>query len=97
MSLVQLNTMDILSADPFSYAEVLYDQHLGDIESLLHGHDLEAEWPATPAQCQILESDEMPWCKITLILPRQSAPDVNRIKSSWTQICSHREFPLFLA
>ncbi|CAG8059418.1 hypothetical protein PENNAL_c0003G08185 [Penicillium nalgiovense] len=89
MSLVQLNTMDILSADPFSYAEVLYDQHLGDIESLLHGHDLEAEWPATPAQCQILESDEMPWCKITLILPRQSAPDVNRIKASWTQICSH--------
>ncbi|KAJ6059370.1 hypothetical protein N7444_003009 [Penicillium canescens] len=89
MSLIQLNTMDFLSADPFSHAEVLYDQHLGDIESLLHGHDLEVEWPATPAQCQILESDDMPWCKISLILPRQSAPDVNRIQSSWTQICSH--------
>ncbi|GAB1202671.1 hypothetical protein APSETT445_001292 [Aspergillus pseudonomiae] len=81
--------MDILSSDPFSHAEVLYDQHLGDIESLLHGNDLEVEWPATPAQCQILESDEMPWCKISLILPRQSAPDVKRIQSCWTQICSH--------
>lgn len=97
MSLIQLNTMDFLSADPFSHAEVLYDQNLGEIERLLHGNDLEVEWPASPAQCQILESDEMPWCKISLILPRQSAPDVNRIQSSWTQICSHREFPDFLA
>ncbi|OQE43301.1 hypothetical protein PENCOP_c003G06442 [Penicillium coprophilum] len=89
MSLIQLNTMDLMSTDPFSHAEVLYDQHLGNLESLLQGSDLEVEWPATPAQCQILESDEMPWCKISLILPRQSVPDVNRIQSSWTQLCSH--------
>ncbi|CAG7924822.1 unnamed protein product [Penicillium olsonii] len=89
MSLIQMNTMDLVSPDPFSHAEVLYDQNLGGIESMLHGTDLEVEWPATPAQCQILESDEMPWCKISLILPRQSAPDMNRIQSSWMQICSH--------
>ncbi|KAE8373931.1 hypothetical protein BDV26DRAFT_54415 [Aspergillus bertholletiae] len=89
MSLIQLNTVDLLSADPFNHAEILYDQHMGDIESLLRGNDLEVEWQATPAQCQILESDEMPWCKISMILPRQSAPDVNRIQSCWTQICSH--------
>ncbi|CAG8140317.1 unnamed protein product [Penicillium olsonii] len=84
-----MNAMDLVSPDPFSHAEVLYDQNLGGIESMLHGTDLEVEWPATPAQCQILESDEMPWCKISLILPRQSAPDMNRIQSSWMQICSH--------
>ncbi|CAG8355140.1 unnamed protein product [Penicillium salamii] len=87
-----MNTMDFMSPDPFSHAEVLYDQNFGGIESMLHGTDLEVEWPATPAQCQILESDEMPWCKISLILPRQSAPDVTRIQSSWMQICSHRKF-----
>ncbi|KAB8211776.1 hypothetical protein BDV34DRAFT_184269 [Aspergillus parasiticus] len=64
MSLMQLNTMDLLSADPFSHAEVLDDQHLGDIESLLHGKDLEGEWPATPAPCQILVLGEMPWGKM---------------------------------
>lgn len=90
MSLIQLNAMDLVAADPFNHAEVLYDQQLGDIERLLYGSDLETEWPATLAQCQILESDEMPWCKISLILPRQSAPDVHRIQSAWTQICSHR-------
>ncbi|KAE8343320.1 hypothetical protein BDV24DRAFT_129509 [Aspergillus arachidicola] len=89
MSLIQLHTMDLLSADPFSHAEVLYDQHLGDIESLLHGNDLEVEWPATLAPCQILVSGEMPWCKMRVILSRQSAADVNQIQSCWTQICSH--------
>ncbi|KAK6837384.1 hypothetical protein RU639_001711 [Aspergillus parasiticus] len=70
MSLMQLNTMDLLSADPFSHAEVLDDQHLGDIESLLHGKDLEGEWPATPAPCQILVLGEMPWGKMRLITCR---------------------------
>ncbi|KAE8159208.1 hypothetical protein BDV40DRAFT_303472 [Aspergillus tamarii] len=95
-SLIQLNAMDLLSADPFSHAEILYDHHLSHISRLLHSNDPEAEWLVTPAHCQILESDDMPWCKICLISPRQSAPTVNGIRSKRTHIGSHYESSVFL-
>lgn len=95
MALVQQqhHNIDFLSHDPFDHAEVLNEKALRGLHDLLNGSDLE-QWPVTPAQSQILESDEKPWCRISLILPQNSAPDVARIRSVWKQLCSLRRSSL---
>lgn len=92
MSLVQQHhqAIDLLSHDPFDHAEVLNEKALRDLHHLLDANDIE-EWPVTPAQSQILESDEKPWSRISVILPQNSTPDVARIRSVWKQLCSLRK------
>ena len=85
------NPHDLWSDDPFNHAEVLNEKALHDLNHLLEGNYMEDEWPVVPAQRQIIESGELPWCHISLILPRQSAPDAARIQSSWKQLCSIRK------
>ncbi|EPS32046.1 hypothetical protein PDE_07005 [Penicillium oxalicum 114-2] len=89
MTLVQQHhqAIDLLSHDPFDHAEVLNEKTLRGLNDVDEETDFE-EWPVTPAQAQILESDEKQWCRISLILPRNASPDVARIRSAWKQLCS---------
>lgn len=91
MTLVQQHhqAIDLLSHDPFDHAEVLNEKTLRGLNDVDEETDFE-EWPVTPAQAQILESDEKQWCRISLILPRNASPDVARIRSAWKQLCSLR-------
>ncbi|KAL5358058.1 hypothetical protein BJX96DRAFT_173097 [Aspergillus floccosus] len=90
MSLVQHQHRpdDLWTDDLFNHAEVLNERLLNEPDSLVNGYDLDEEWPVTPAQRQMLEGHPSPWCRISLILPRQTAPDVTRIRSIWKQLCS---------
>ncbi|KAF9888999.1 hypothetical protein FE257_008169 [Aspergillus nanangensis] len=80
--------VDLRSDDPFSHAEVLNEKLLNGVESSVEGYEPDEEWPVTPAQREILELDQSSWCRISLILPRQSAPDASRIRPIWKYLCS---------
>lgn len=94
MSLVQHQHRleDLWTDDLFNHAEVISERLLKEQDSPVNEYELDEEWPLTPAQRQMLEGGLSPWCHISLILPRQSAPDETRIRSTWKQLCSLREY-----
>ncbi|KAL4810585.1 hypothetical protein BDV18DRAFT_165291 [Aspergillus unguis] len=90
MATVEHWDIDLWSTDPLHHVDFFSKPHDDYFQhSITTGSEVETQIPASPSQVQILLSDSLQWCKISLILPRSPLPTLDKIQWTWKALASH--------